>query len=230
MSVNDGASWMTSNCCSYFCHRSDIPQCSKYPMRRCLGTQNPIQDHLQKGLEYEGYVPEEGHCRKGTPERVLFCFQETGARPRTERDPELRVKIVESTRDFADDPVVWRPSRHWWYIFLAGGIGWGNLSEIIWDLGFRNYNFSLMRRVCDILLSTAGKDSERVCWGLKWWNTTIPVFVAGPNILSHKTTTVTTILDSGLQREVLGRQPGICLADLGGLTNLRGFQGGKCKT
>ncbi|CAK8997756.1 unnamed protein product [Durusdinium trenchii] len=27
---------------------------------------------------------------------------------RTERDPELRVKIVESTRDFADDPVGFR--------------------------------------------------------------------------------------------------------------------------
>ena len=112
--------------------------------------------------------------RKDTPEGVQFCFPEAGALPRTERDPELRVKIVESTRDFADDPVVWRPSRHWWYIFLAGGIGWGNLSQIIWDSGFRNYDFSLMRRVCDILLSTAGKDSERVRWGLKWWNTTRP--------------------------------------------------------
>ena len=27
---------------------------------------------------------------------------------RTERDPELRVKIVESTRDFADDPISFR--------------------------------------------------------------------------------------------------------------------------
>ena len=58
--------------------------------------------------------------------------------------------------------------------FRKGGIGWGNLSQIIWDFGFRNYNFSFMRRVCDILLSTAGKDSERVRWGLKWWNTTRP--------------------------------------------------------
>ena len=27
---------------------------SAYPVRRCLGTQNPLQNHLQKGLEHRG--------------------------------------------------------------------------------------------------------------------------------------------------------------------------------
>ena len=72
-------------------------------MRRCLGTQNPIQDHLQKGLEHEGVQS----LRFQTPLKDFsLCFPDAGASPRTERDPELRVKIVESTRDFADDPVV----------------------------------------------------------------------------------------------------------------------------
>ena len=43
---------------------------------------------------------------------------------RTERDPELRVKIVESTRDFADDPVVPGPGRGqantWQQVFFWG--------------------------------------------------------------------------------------------------------------
>ena len=34
------------------------PLVSKYPVRRCLGTQNPLQNHLQKGLEHKGpYFP-----------------------------------------------------------------------------------------------------------------------------------------------------------------------------
>ena len=32
-----------------------MPWCSKYPVRRCSGTQNPLQNHLQKGLEHKGW-------------------------------------------------------------------------------------------------------------------------------------------------------------------------------
>ncbi len=31
-----------------------LPSCSKYPVRRFLGTPNPLQNHLQNGLEHKG--------------------------------------------------------------------------------------------------------------------------------------------------------------------------------
>ena len=32
------------------------PIASKYLVRRCLGTQNPLQNYLQKGLEHKGII------------------------------------------------------------------------------------------------------------------------------------------------------------------------------
>jgi len=35
---------------------NNSPQCSKYLVRRCLGTQKPLQKNLQKGLEHNGSI------------------------------------------------------------------------------------------------------------------------------------------------------------------------------
>ena len=43
---------------------SFFPSAPKYPVRRCLGTQNPFQNHLQKGLEHKGFVA--GNNANGT--------------------------------------------------------------------------------------------------------------------------------------------------------------------
>ena len=44
---------ISSNFFAFNTH-AHTPLCSKYPLRRCLGTQNPLQNHLQKGLEHRG--------------------------------------------------------------------------------------------------------------------------------------------------------------------------------
>ena len=48
------------------------PQCSKCPVRRCLGTQNLLQNHLRKGLEHKGIVICPDPLFPGTPRRNGF--------------------------------------------------------------------------------------------------------------------------------------------------------------
>ena len=49
---------------------------SKYPVRRCLDTQNPLQNHLQKGLKHKRDIREyqQNHTNKSEKKEELQPF------------------------------------------------------------------------------------------------------------------------------------------------------------